>query len=1253
MPYLRKRGLIPVTILFLATPLIAQEHVRKLISTPINEKQLVTIHNRIHPLAQARYDVGSLPNSFALHRMLLLLNRPDEREADLQRFLHDVQNRKSLNYHHWMTPQTFGQRFGPADSDIQTVKGWLQSHGFAISRVTTSKTMIEFSGTAGQLQEAFHTELHQYFINGEMHYANSSNPSIPVALVPAVKGLSPLHDFRAKPLIRNLGPASYSPTTNQAKIQWTISNPNGTGNFYAFAPEDFATQYDLHPLYQEGVNGSGETIGIINVANIDLGLVANYRQLFGLSTNIPQVVIDGNDPGGEFPNNVEAFLDVELSGAVAPDATIYLYISDGATLFDPLIFAALRAIEDNQASVLSVSFGSCEQDLGRNGNQLFSALWQQAAAQGQTVLVSSGDTGSAGCDSSGFHNAFDGLAVNGIASTPWDIAVGGTDFYYSDYASGAPSAASHWNQTNNPNNGSLVAPLAEQVWNDVNGLNANPLGLPGDIAAGGGASACAVYTNGCSGYPKPNWQSGLGVPTDGVRDLPDVSLFAADGLNLSAYPICVLPGDCVADSKVQTGIFLVGGTSGSAPAMAGIMALINQKYGRQGQAAVVLYPLAQQSPNTFHDITSGGNNVPITPTSQYYFATPGYDQASGLGSIDATALVNNWTSIDFLSTNTTLALSNSSITHGQSLHVSTSVKPVTGSGTPTGSVAVLTDSPLSSNQSQFAVTLANGAASGNVNFLPGGTYHVFANYGGDDVFGMSRSSPVVLTVKPENANLNFAALQAQSTGVTVVPNGGTVPYGSLLTLGVQPTGVSAGAGATNGIATGTATFKVDSTTQAVPLDSIGLATWVTPTLAQGAHSASASYSGDSSFNTNSSSPLSFTVTEGQPMVFLNSSDLLVGNLRAGNNLTVGIEVRAPFPGIGSPPTGTVKFTLGNISQTATLEVINNYESAAMVTIQNLGAGCYNFPSASYSGDSNWLSAGNGIDGAICVSPGPDETTTTTVIATPSSISNSQTASLTVTVAGSSGAAQRPTGYIDFYDNGAYLFSNVLPPPSSGTSTSIKVSGIYSSEFLKDGANKITALYSGDCCYSPSLSAPAIITAASNGPNFTLAPQRPQVLVKTGSSGTVDLNLSSLNQFNAMVDLSCTTSSPNVSCGLSPSSLALNGSATTTLNITVAAASSQVPSHRSLKWLASTGAFLFGSFCLSAFSRKRRWIPNCTMVLCTALLLTSCGSGSSSISPPTPPNVPPALAPSTTYYTVSVTGKANGIVHASQVIVSVQ
>jgi Pro-kumamolisin, activation domain/Bacterial Ig-like domain (group 3)/Subtilase family len=1249
-------------VMTLAASSLGQGPARRLITVPIDEAKTVRLHGTVHPLANPVYDTGALADSVALERILLLLGRPPEREATLQQFLHDVQDRGSDKYHHWITPSEFGQRFGPADSDVQTVVGWLQEHGFNVIRVTEAKSLIEFSGNVGQLRSAFHTDIHQYAVNGELHFANRTESSIPAALAPLIRGTLPLNDFRTKPLARHLGAAIYSASTRQTqtKTQWTIPNPNGSGNFYALAPADFVTQYNVGPLYQAGIDGSGQTIGIINVSNVDVSLVNSYKQLFGLPPNSPQVVIDGSDPGSFFPATVEAYLDVEVSGAVAPGAGVNLYISDGGTLFDPLVFAALRAIEDNQVSVLSVSFGACEQSLGQGGNQLFSSLWQQAAAQGQTVLVSSGDSGSAGCDPAGFQNAFQGFGINGLASTPWNIAVGGTDFYYSDYASGAPSATALWNQSNSSNNGSLAAPLPEQVWNDASGLNVNSWGTATDIAAGGGASSCAVFNqNVCSGYPKPNWQTGIGVPSDGVRDVPDVSLFAADGLNLSAYPICVLPGDCIPNSGGQAPTFLVGGTSASSPAMAGIMALLNQKYGRQGQANVVLYPLAQQMPSAFHDITIGGNNVPVYPTTQAYMASTGYDLATGLGSIDASLLVNNWNSINFLPTTTSVSLSKTTITHGQPVFVSTRVTAALGSGSPTGSVAILTDSPLPANQGQLALTLGNGAASGNVNFFPGGSYHVFANYGGDEIFGESKSNSVVLNVKPENANLNFAALDLQRFSSPVpIPNGGTAQYGNLITVGIQPTGVSAAQGTTNGIATGGATFTLDSSTQTIALDSVGLATWALPTLALGAHTVTATYAGDSSFNASGAAPIKFTIIPGQPLVVLNGflGPLGSPSLRSGDTLTANVEVRAPFPGIGSPPTGTVDMTLGNISQTVTLSAVNDYEAAAVVTFPNLGAGCYNFPMAHYNGDSNWLPATNGIDGAICVSPGINAPTTTTLSTTPSSISGSQAATFNVAVSVSNvGTGTRPTGYISFFDNGALLFNSMLPPSSSGSSTSITVKGIPANQFVTNGTNQITAVYSGDCCYSPSTSAPAVIAVANNFPDFTLAPQIPQVLVKAGSSGTVTLGLSSIAGFNGIVNLGCGASSSNLMCSINPQSVLVNGVSNTIMTINVlpgAAPHSTSPTHHLSRLLGTTNMLFIGSFLLCGCFRKTR-VKGGVTLLAGLLLIASCGGGPQTNPPPPAPPPPPPTASNTAYYTVLVTGTANGVMHNSQIVVAVQ
>ncbi len=696
----------------MASPIVAQKPAVPLVAQAIDETQVVRLHGSVHPLAQPRYDRGAVPDAFPAERVLLLLNRPAERESALQEFLGEVHRRESTSHHQWLTPQEFGERFGPADSDIQAVANWLREQGFNVAKVTKSKQFLEFSGTAAQLRQALHTEIHQYDVEGETHYANASELSIPEALAPLVRGISPLHDFRAKPYIQLTGRALYSRANNKAMPLWTFPTPGAANpDFFLLAPEDFAAQYDLGPLYAAGLDGTGQTIGIINESNVDVSLVSAYQQLFGLPNNPTQVVIDGQDPGTLAGPDVEAYLDVEVSGSVAPKATVNLYISDGGNLQDPVSLAAIRAVEDNQASVLSVSFGNCEPFLGNAGNQFWAALWEQAAAQGQTVLVASGDAGPL-C-----FFGYSSPTVSGIASTPWNVAVGGTDFYYSDYATGGASAGSLWNQTNDSNLGSLKAPLPEQVWNDAYGLDVIPHAEP--FAAGGGTSNCSTITTTgtsstcASGYAKPNWQSGPGVPADSVRDLPDVSLFASSGADLSAYPICAFAGECAAGAGAQALIEVAGGTSASTPAMAGIMALVNQKYGRQGQANFTLYPLAQQKPAAFHDVTLGSNSVPCSQgttdcvqnasghyATTVYSAGPGYDLASGLGSVDANVLVNNWNSITFKPTTTSLQLSSANITHGMPVTVSTSVAASSGTGTPTGGVAILTDSPLPSNQSQ-------------------------------------------------------------------------------------------------------------------------------------------------------------------------------------------------------------------------------------------------------------------------------------------------------------------------------------------------------------------------------------------------------------------------------------------------------------------------------------------------------------------------------------------------------------------------
>lgn len=1248
----------------------------------VDEAQFVRLSGTVHPLAQARYDRGPVPDAFPAERLLLLLQRSPEKEAALQQYLADAHRPGSNAFHQWLTPQEFGERFGPTDEDIQTAENWLSSHGFSVSKISRGRQYLEFSGTAGRLREEFRTEIHQYDVEGETHYANATEVSIPAALATLVRGISPLHDFRAKPYVRIAGEAAYSRSTRQATPLWTIANPFGTPNpnAYPVAPEDFATQYDLGPLYQAGITGTGQTIGIINESNIDLSLVAAYQQLFNLPNNPTQVVIDGADPGTLQGIDIEAYLDVEVSGAVAPKATVNLYISSGSTMQDPLMLAAIRAVEDNQASVLSVSFGSCEASLGSAGNQFWSSLWEQAAAQGQTVLVASGDSGP-------MCYIVSGVSVSGIASTPWNVAVGGTDFYYSDYASGGASATTLWNAANDMGLGSLKATLPEQPWNDGYGLDiiANGLARNEFGAGGGGPSSCitrGAMASCVAGYAKPAWQSGPGVPGDSSRDLPDVSLFASNGANLSGWPICGFAGECAAGTGTASlpNILIVGGTSASTPAMAGIMALVNQKYGRQGQANFTFYPLAQQKPSAFHDITVGSNIVPclvafpecvknasgkyVTPGNT---ATPNYDLASGLGSVDASVLVNNWNSIVFKPTTTTLHLSATSVSHGTPVTVTTSVNSSTaGSSAPTGDVAILTTSPLPSSQSQTFLTLAAGTGTATIDSFPGGFYDVSAAYHGDGVYGGSTSSPVALTVTPENSTITLSLLNGQA----VLPStGASVAYNAPFSLSVQPVGISAPVGKTNGIATGTVTFTIDKITSIVPLDASGIALWNPPALAIGPHTASASYSGDASFNASTAAPATFAVAKGQP--FINDNifgvESLFGpviNVTTGGSLSITIVVAPNNPVVGvAAPTGTVTACLSEFeqlcqspvySQTATLASPNGnnaQEATATVTFTNLAAGYY-FPSFSYSGDGNWNSGGLIDLITIQVGPAPSQAATTTALTiTPTTVEGSDYVKVTTTVSGMSNSGTAPTGIVSYFDNGVFLTFILFPQGKTGSSATVSFN-LKGSSFWNNGSNQMAAIYQGDANYAPSTSATVNVTATQMVGDFTITPQSPQLSVKPANSGTVGLTLTSLKNFNGPVSLTCATPSANVTCSVNPPTPMLNGTVTASLTVTVAAQAASLAGRPadSLPWQRSGSALLLATVLLGSLaSRKRSFTFLLNLGLFTTLLVAGCSSGGGGISPPPPPPPPPSnYVP----YSVVVSGTANGIVHNAKITVLV-
>ena len=586
---------------------------------PIDETKLVRLAGNTHPAARPQFDLGLVDPALPMERMLLVLKRSPQQEAALEQFIAEQYNPKSPNFHHWLHAQEFGEKYGPADSDIVQVTGWLQKWGFRVDGVNKGRTIVEFSGTAAQVQQAFHTQIHRYQVKGVEHIANDRDPQIPQALAPVITGVASLHDFFPKPQSRMGKLVKRDRKTGKiTPLDAAASSRGGMAPQYTFTneygdtaedvtPLDFATIYNELPLWNAGTDGSGVPLAISACSDIDLKDDATFRATFGLTANAPVVIHNGTDPGevnGCFQENT---LDVEWSGATAPGATIDMVVSGStATTFGGELSDSY--IVDNEvAPIMSASYGECELDFGTAGNAAQNSIWQQGATEGISIFESAGDQGSTGCESQDTpapNAATTGLQVNGSASSPYVTAVGGTDFAWQIY-----NPDPYWNSTNTADGASATGYIPEIPWNStcaslflatyLNGgpytpeeLCNNVSGTDSDglivISAGsGGKSACTTPSGttpaSCAGgYAKPSWQKGTGVPADGKRDLPDVSLFASagypDGINGSAYLICLSSaspeGTCNYTNPDYIIYQEIGGTSASSPAMAGIMALV-------------------------------------------------------------------------------------------------------------------------------------------------------------------------------------------------------------------------------------------------------------------------------------------------------------------------------------------------------------------------------------------------------------------------------------------------------------------------------------------------------------------------------------------------------------------------------------------------------------------------------------------------------------------------------------------------------
>lgn len=589
-----KRFLYLGFIAVLTFPAAAQ---RNRITAPLQGAR-VPLRGGIHPRAQAEFDQGRVDPNLVLSSVTMVLKPSDAQEAALEKLLTDQQNPASPDYHRWLTPEQFADRFGASAEDIATLVSWAQNQGLEVVGTARARNSIALRGSAAQISQAFGTEIHRFVADGQEHFANSTEPTVPAAFEPVVRGIRGLNNFRMRPQHRLKAEAVQPAYTNSAQRHY-------------LAPADVTTLYNVRPLYSAGIAGDGQKIAVVGQTQVNVADIQQFRSRFGLPASDPRMIVVPNfrDPGISSDDLPEADLDIEWAGAMAPNAQIvYVYSYD-------ITDAVQYAIDQNYAPILSMSYGSCEALTATSDVLTLRAMARQANAEGMTWVNSSGDNGGADCAGNG--TRFDStLAVDLPAAVPEVTGIGGTEF---DEGTG-----NYWNGSNDGAGGSVLGRIPETTWNDST--------LEGSPAAGGGGASVL--------FPKPAWQAGPGVPNDGARDVPDVSLSASashDGFLIYS----------------KGTLQVVGGTSVSAPIFAGMLALVNQQSAGAGLGNVnpKLYTLAQSSPAAFHDITTGDNIVNITctrtrnctPGSYGFPAGAGYDQATGLGSIDAVNLVAAWT----------------------------------------------------------------------------------------------------------------------------------------------------------------------------------------------------------------------------------------------------------------------------------------------------------------------------------------------------------------------------------------------------------------------------------------------------------------------------------------------------------------------------------------------------------------------------------------------------------------------------------
>ena len=1251
-----------------------------------DDNVLASLQGNIHPLALADFDEGVVDESLPLEHIIMMLRRSPDQETALATRIDQMHNQRSPYYHQWLSAEDVGRCFGVADSDIAVVTDWLQRHGFTIDTVPAGKTMIVFSGTAGQVRDTFHTEIHNLNVRGEQHIANMSEPQIPAALAPVIAGFRSLHNFFSQANMHMLGPVKRDSKTGKWQLPDAGNDPlkklqpkgiegnftfsNGGNTYYGIGPQDLYTIYNESPLLTATtpINGAGQTLAVVERNDITQSDVTTFRSAFGLPTypTTPNATqgginyLDGisgycTDPGlANTDDQGEATLDVEWVGVTAPNAIIDYVSCMSTSTSDGTDLSLTYVINDLASSVSAVSssYGGCEAGFGSQGAAFYASLFGQAVAEGQTVVVAAGDSGSDACDRgngagpNGQDLGETGLSVQAQSSSQYAVAAGGSDF--SDLYQNNSNPTSYWNTTNGTGLSSALKYIPETAWNDTctDTLIADwvrytfsitypngPEGLCNDSTDFNAAYPLTTLGGGTGGISTfvtlPTWQSVYGVGLSGNfsstthRNLPDVSLYAAIGFWSHFLLFCdSAAGACDFTNGTDAQAQGIGGTSAVAPMLTGIIGLINQawpsgnpaKPTRQGQANYTFYALAAAEYGT-----PGTENTSTTAPS-VYTCESNYLAISTYSGIFPSCVFHDINRTPQFGTSTCVGTNNAACLVDNNGGACAKGTPGCYTNTTTDLYGILSES-TTTFESAFNQSAGYSAATGlgSVNIA-----NLVTNW---TKLTPQFTSTTSLVASP--TSITSGSTTALTATVTATGRGSLAPPLGTVNFykGTSCTGTALGAASLVPPTSCASNCGANATLPGVTGAQLGT----------GSDSVVACFAGDGANDASStSSAVIVTVTAGGVTPTTTTLSLSPATVSLGSTGPVVMTATVtPTTGTGTP-TGSVNF-FGNgtfvgsgtpSSGTATF----NYNPST------LAAGTYSI-TAQYGGDSTFASSTSSAQQLTVQSTAPT-TITLTLSRTSVNVGSSGALVMTAKVAPTTGTGT-PTGSVTFFVNTGTAVGTVAL--SSGTATFS-----YNPSGLRAGIDNVTASYLGDSNFATSTSTTQTLSVQ----DFTMAANSTTITVTDGQTGTSTLTITPLGGFNQTLNYSCSGVPSESNCTFTSA-----GANSETVSISTTA-----PSYaRSRKAPFGRGGSLVYALLLPGLlglvlpaSRRKRTLRHALSLLFVVAVLTlwlpACGSSSTTTTTPNPGT------PKGTYtliLTASTSGAAGTLSHTSTISLTVQ